>query len=150
MDEEEKPPKIIADFEDDLKETVKNQKKIPQFVDHTKTIGVNNDKGFFRRGSENIANFFKREKTDLMQRVKSAEKGKEAEQTKKAKIERSKGEPGKKMDVRAKKVIKDTTDEAKTIYENSLSSTSLTFGSVLSKGINSPSQNSSSTKSRTM
>lgn len=140
----------MADFESDLKATVKTQKKIHRLVDEGKTITANNDQGFFRRGSENIANMFKREKTDLMQRVKSAEKGKETEQAKKNKIERSKGEVIKKLDVRSKKVIKDSGDEAKTIYENSLSSTSLTFGSVLSKGINSPSQNSSSTKSRTM
>jgi len=144
---------LIAHFENDLKETFKNQKKIQKVVDDGKQSGQpggNSDQNFYRRGSENIANFFKREKTDLMQRVKSAEKGKEAEQTKKAKIERSKVDAVKKLDVRAKKIIKENADEAKTIYENSLSSTSLTFGSVLSKALNSPSQNSSSTKSRTM
>ncbi len=144
---------VKIDLDKEYREREKREKR-SKFEETTRFDSPESkfDPNMLRRGSEATVNAFRKEQTtNLIQRVKSAEKQKDSEKYKKAKDDRTKVDV-KKFDVRSKKAIKDA-NEAKKIFESSLSSTSLTFGSVLSKTINNapPSQNSSATtKSRTM
>lgn len=106
------------------------------------------DSNLFRRGSENVLNSFKKSNGVNIQRIKSAEREKEEEQNTKETDERPKTQRDKIVDVRNKKVVR-TGDEAKKIFENSLSSTSLTFGSILSKNLSPTSQSTSFNKAST-
>jgi len=146
-DEDEEERELDREYREKEKERMKRSKFELTFDSPESKF----DPNLLRRGSEVVVNAFKKEQSaNLIQRVKSAEKQKDSDKYKKTKDERTKVDV-KKFDVRSKKAIKDA-NEAKKIFESSLSSTSLTFGSVLSKTINAPpSQNSSATtKSRTM
>jgi len=146
-EEEEEEIELDREYREKEKERMKRSKFELTFDSPESKF----DPNLLRRGSEVVVNAFKKEQNaNLIQRVKSAEKQKDSDKYKKTKDDRTKVDV-KKFDVRSKKAIKDA-NEAKKIFESSLSSTSLTFGSVLSKTINAPpSQNSSATtKSRTM
>jgi len=146
-DEDEEERELDREYREKEKERMKRSKFELTFDSPESKF----DPNLLRRGSEVVVNAFKKEQSvNLIQRVKSAEKQKDSDKYKKTKDDRAKVDV-KKFDVRSKKAIKDA-NEAKKIFESSLSSTSLTFGSVLSKTINAPpSQNSSATtKSRTM
>lgn len=113
----------------------KNQKKDrkPRFVPQ-ETVTSKTNENVLKRGSENVEKNFKRG-NGLIQRVKSAEKDKEKakeSESVKAETEVRKNGMAKNFDNRGKRNPTED-DEAKKIYETSLSSTSLTFGSILSK-----------------
>ena len=124
----------------------KASKKEKKLIDPVKM-----DQKAIRRASDNVLNILKKDKNSLSDRVKSLEKEekpKEVEEPKAPK-EGRKNNIMKGVDVRTKKVLKEGDDNKKG-HENNLSSSSLTFGSGISKTFSPSHHNTSSTKNVTM